>query len=1457
MQDFDVYIPYDRRFALAHGVDLPDRAFGTALFADISGFTPLTEALAHELGPQRGAEELTTHLNRLYEALIRCVQQFGGSVIGFSGDAITCWFDAKVEGRKQKAEDRKQTTLRAVACGLAMQQAMRGQNALTTPGGARFALAVKVAVARGPARRFLVGDPHIQVLDVLAGHTLDRLALAGRLAQRGEVVLDAQTAAELADLVHVSNWRAADAEQRVAIVSGLRHAPRAAAWPGALAQNIPAEIADTWLLPAVRERMRRHSATFLAELRPVVALMLHFQGIDYDHDDHAGQRLNSLICAAQQIAAHYGGALIDLTMGDKGSYLYMTFGAPIAHDDDAARALAAARDLLALPQRLPFVTAMRIGLARGTMHAGAYGGTQRRTYGVLGDPDNLAARLMEAAPDGTAWCDYAVYRAAERQWMFEALKPVRVKGKASMVRVYQPIGRHDDQIVQKTSSHTLIGRQIERIRIAESLDAISIGASRVLLLDGEAGIGKSRMVAELARQLRAHGFVGLVGTGHSIEQQTPYRAWRDIFSAYFGVGALVDREARRARVQAHIAELLPELSERLPLLNDILDLALPETELTHALDAQLRSESLVDVLVSLLRAWAKEHPLILVLEDAHWLDSRSWELAVRLARALAAEGLPLLLVVTIRPLESDHPAMPYLTTLLRMPGATRLRLGALSESDTVSLVAAKLNVPPTAVPAAVAELVQTYSNGNPFFAEELVAALQEQGLIQIERHSDDPAPVCVVVGELNRINQLLPDTLHGLLLARIDRLPLEYQFTLKIASVIGTVFDYEPLRYARSRHLATDAPVLKQQLRTLAVQDFTELEAPEPGLAYRFKHVLTQEAAYQTLLYAQRRELHRTLAEWYETMYDGRSDDESLQGAPQIVNRQSEIVNLLVHHYRQAEDAERERHYAWLAGIHAADQYAHAEAVTFLTRALELTCADAWEDRYQLLLARAKVYDLQGAREAQRQDLAALEQVATMLDDRCQAEVAERQAHFAHATGDYPTATRAACRAVTLAMTSDIATIAVSAYQSWAWALVRQGNYADARQQASAGLELARQIGDRQGEGDSLITLGGMAEERSDYALARSFYEQGLRIFQDIGNHHAEAEVFLGLGVVVRRQGDFATARAYLEQSLRITREIGNRRGEGWALNILGAVVTDQEAYLTAQDFYEQSLRIFRAVGDRSGEALALNNLGHISGILEDYAARRAFYEQSLRVYQAGGDQRGESFVLINLGFVASVEGAFDAARDHLTRCLHISRAIGYRWGESVALANLGLTAHLQNENSRAVAHLHEALQIVREIGEQAEEAAILTYLGHAELGRGQLAEAGAAYRAALELRNQLAQPILATEPLAGLAQVALATDDIIAALAHVSAILVHLERSTLAGTDEPLRVYYTCYQILRAAGDSRADDMIETAYRMLMAQASTIGDMAQRRSFLEHVPYHRAIMAAWSEQERMPARGS
>jgi CheY-like chemotaxis protein/predicted metal-dependent HD superfamily phosphohydrolase len=447
-----VYLPMDRRQALLRGESLPDRTTGTALFADISGFTPLTAALAQELGLQRGAEELTRLLNEVFGALVAEVHGWRGSVIGFSGDAVTCWFDGD-DGPG------------AVACALAMQSAMAPFASITTPTGTPITLAIKVAVAAGPVRRFLVGNPELHILEVIAGRTLDQLARAEQHAHAGEVVVTAGLWKQAGGHLLTGDRRLDPVTgEEAVVVLGLAEPASRCPWPELPPDGLPDHLCRPWLAPAVAQRLSSGSKQFLAELRPAVALFLSFGGIDYDGDDGAGAKLDTYVRWAQAVVHHHQGMLLQLTVGDKGSYLYATFGAPVAHEDDEVRAVQAALALQAMPPELDFVTGVQIGLARGRMRTGAYGSTTQRTYGVLGDKTNLAARLMQAAAEGIL-CDEVVFEGARRVVSFQPLPPIRVKGKDEPLAVYRPTGRES----ARDPSRAAIRACIDALAPAEQL----------------------------------------------------------------------------------------------------------------------------------------------------------------------------------------------------------------------------------------------------------------------------------------------------------------------------------------------------------------------------------------------------------------------------------------------------------------------------------------------------------------------------------------------------------------------------------------------------------------------------------------------------------------------------------------------------------------------------------------------------------------------------------------------------------------------------------------------------------------------------------------------------------------------------------------------------------------------------------------------------------------------------
>ena len=433
MQKYSVYLPVDRQYAIAKDLPLPDRVQGTALFADISGFTPLTEALVREFGAQRGVEELTRYLNQVYDTLIDCLHSYAAVVITFAGDSITCWFEAD-DG------------LRAAACALEMQAAMQQFAGIAVSagkaGGLSVSLGVKIAIATGPARRFVVGDPNIQLIDVLAGSTLYRLAAADKCAERSRVTLDSTTVRALGERIVLDGWcELQEGDERYGILKEIRTSPARKSLSGLPDEAFPEEKLAPWILPPVYQRLRQGQGEFLAELRPAIAFFLNFTGIDFDNDETAGEKLDAYVRWVQQELGRFEGYLLQVIVGDKGNYLYCTFGAPIAHEDDGARAISAALNLLHLPSHLEYIKDIKIGISQGRLRTGAYGGSQRRTYSVMGDDVNLAARLMEAAVPGQILTNQAIKQSAGQifRWSTEE-RSIQAKGKTGLIEVFSPLG---------------------------------------------------------------------------------------------------------------------------------------------------------------------------------------------------------------------------------------------------------------------------------------------------------------------------------------------------------------------------------------------------------------------------------------------------------------------------------------------------------------------------------------------------------------------------------------------------------------------------------------------------------------------------------------------------------------------------------------------------------------------------------------------------------------------------------------------------------------------------------------------------------------------------------------------------------------------------------------------------------------------------------------------------------
>ena len=1137
---------------MARGQELADRLSGAALMADISGFTPLMEALARELGRRRGAEELTGHLNRVYDALITELHQYGGCVITFAGDAITCWLDGD-DGR------------RATACALAMQQVMSQFTEVVIPSGSTVSIAVKTAVAVGTARRFVVGSADIQLIDVLAGDMLEDLADAAGLAGKGDVVLTPEAAACLESELIVDSWRAHPQSGVVfAVASGLKTAVPHQPWPP-LPDTFTEEQIRPWLLPTVYDRLRHGRGEFLAELRPGHALFVQFSGLDYDLDPQAGEKLDAFIQQVQRLITRYDGAMLQVSIGDKGNYLYAAFGAPVAHEDDATRAVSAAWDLKNLALTLKDVQDIKIGVASGRMRTGAYGGTARRTYGVLGDSVNLSARLMEKAAPGQILATLEMQQAAAESFVWERLPDIEVKGKSGRIAVASVQAmrqRSMIRLLEPSYSLPIVGREAEIALAVEKLALVLADEGQILGITADAGMGKSRLVTEIIREARELGLQGYGGECQSYATKTSYHVWQTVWRGFFHVTGDMPPEDYVARLEAEVAELDPALLPRLPLLSAVLNLPIPDNDLTRTFDGKLRKSSLEALLVACLRARAQERPLLFVLEDSHWMDPLSHDLVEIIGRAIV--DLPVLLVLAYRIVEVGGDLPPRVNVL---PYFTEIVLKEFTVAEAERLIQLKLTQlfgPETAVSPSFVARITAKAEGNPFYIEELLNYLQDRN-IRPE--------------QMTALEALaLPDSLNSLILSRIDQLSEMQKSTLKIASVIGRLFR-AALLWGAYPELGDDATV-QSNLDALSQMELTVLDTPAPELAYIFKHVVTQEATYESLPFATRSRLHTQIGEYIEQTYAGSLDL---------------YIPILAHHFERGLDETKKRRYLLLAAADAYQKYAHEAAISYYERALPLVPT---AEKVAVMLKLGEALQPVGRwaeAEALLQEALTLAREQNDLHGRstCQLAIAEllrRQGRFDEA------AARLERARANFAELADEAGMGQTLHAAGTL-VAQQGDYEQAQALYEASLEIRRRLADEPNIANLLNNMGIIARFQGNYARARALYEESLAIRQKLDNKLAISVSLTNLGLLALSLGDVETARWRLEGAITLTREVGDRWSIANALNNLANVVRDQGDTRRADELYQESLMINRELGDKRALAFVLEDMSCLAAL--------------------------------------------------------------------------------------------------------------------------------------------------------------------------------------------------------------------------------------------------------------------
>ena len=945
----------------------------------------------------------------------------------------------------------------------------------------------------------------------------------------------------------------------------------------------------------------------------------------------------------------YEGTIARL-MGDS---VLAFFGAPIAHEDDPERAIRAGLEIVEgmQPYRVQVKSRweldfdVRVGINTGLVVVGAVGSDMRMEYTALGDAINLAARMEQTAVPGTVQIAEPTYKFIAPLFDFEDLGGIEIKGKDEPVRAYRVLrpklqpGRVRG--VEGLES-PIVGRDAEMHTLRGAVIAVREGRGGIISIMGEAGLGKSRLVAELQREpTPVQGGKAplhwLAGRCLSYQTTTPYTPFTVMFTEHFDLQDGQSDQDKYGRLTQRVAAAGRErVDEIAPFLATLLGVSLTGEAFDRVryLEPPQMRERIFHAIGTYIECLSIEQPVILLIDDVHWIDPTSLDLLEALLPL--TDRTSLLILALFRP-RRQEPSWRFHENASRdfAHRYQSLHLNPLGSDDARQLVANLLHIED--LPEKVRALILEKAEGNPFFVEEVIRSLLDGGLV-VRQNGHWRA-----TREIESIS--VPNTLAAVITTRLDRLDEDARRLAQSASVIGREFRVSTLEAVHPTRSNLDAPLANLQRRELLLE-----KTRIPERSFIFKHVLTQETAYHSLLLKTRRELHLRVAAVLERTTPDR-------------------VNDIAHHFLSARQPSRALPYLVEAADRAAKSYATQEAIGFYRQALEIL-----ETVDDLALTRRVYEGLGNALTFANQVSEAVQTFQTMFD---------------------------------LAETRDDVPMQVSALNKLSnLAALRMGDFKRAEQFLEQSDHLAREFNDKRGlsemglircmmctamadfDGvvrymDETVALGrdlGVKEQMTQglthIAASQAFllqfdkametYEEGLQLSREIGDRYHEGQLMAEVGpLLYLNRGDFQTAQTLAETGLEIGRTIGDFFAQIHGNRVLGLIAHQQGAYEQAITRYQNYLDISRAAGIPWLEADAMCLLGTAYLDISTELLERVlgFHMKALEILdQPGGAMMGAS-AWAEIGFCFHAVGKLDEARayflkgmDFPTVTIHLER---------------------------------------------------------------------------------------------------------------------------------------------------------------------------------------------------------
>lgn len=1194
-----------------------------SLFIDISGFTPLTEALmAHD---KDGAEVLSDTLSTIFDPIVNRVVARGGLIPLFAGDAFAALFLVD-------------ETVPNISYRHALEVAWWVQNhfanetsaqAVETKYG-RFEVGVKVGLSHGAVKWGIAGKRD-RNLFYFRGPALEGCVLAEERAGTGEILIDPGVLSSIQG-VSLTEAVGPDGYHRLCAYSPQAFEPELS-FPELsrqdLAQFTPGEILELQVT---------------GEFRDVSPVFIQFE------EPSSTTELHRFIVATMVEVEHFGGYLAQAAFGDKGAMLVVLFGAPVAYERITERATAF---LLSLRQ-MDCSLRWRAGYTFGKVWTGIGGGHARCEYRAVGDNMNLAARLADGAEWGQIRASNTVRRQAGPGFRFRSLGALSIKGKRKPVLVLELL---EPREIPETAILTgrMVGRQREITILRRFVQPVFEGRfAGVIYVYGNPGLGKTRLVSELRHELAGRSKHNWYSCTCNPVSQRPLEPFRQVLRRYFEFSAQDSVQVNRCRFEEKLDELITRLNESVDVpdlgvelyrvrscLGALIDLQW-DGSLYQQLSPELRIENSLGALKTLLKAESLCQPVVLELEDLHWMDKESIEFVSFLTRALT--NIPLVIVCTSRYRDNgDGFSFPLEKGVQQLS----IELPSLEELDVGALAGQVLGGKPS---KKLVQYLARRTQGNPFFIEQLVIDLRERGLLKN-----------VPGGRVDMLEHQtveLPVSINEVLVARLDRLDAETRSMVLAAAILGPAFELGVLKYLMLPSVDISAPmeqaVIKGILHVLGAE------------RYAFSHALMRDAAYDLQSRSRLRELHAKAGNAIEHLYAG--------DLPSYYPE-------LVHHFRLAEQSELERRYAHLAGKQAMQKCEFRTAIPMLQRTVDLFGDSESSISTKLLKSIGDCHFTLGDYKAAEGMYSSSLDLATRLNDlKAEVDVRSGLGDIALKQGQYDKAAIIAEQNLAVCESIGNEKGVADSLLRLSTALQRKGNPDEARACCERALDINRMREDHSGIGSNLNALGSLAYRSGEFRNAATYFEQTLSECRAADDLVGMATALNNLGNSAIELGEESRAMEFYEESLEIRKEVGEKHGIAASLNNLCYLPYSQGDYAKARKYAKESHQVAREIGNPHIIAMNLNNLGLFDSLEGNYAQARRYFMESIQLARNIGEPWGIAQTLCSLADTELRLGNLNEARGNLREALEIAKSIK---ADSIMVTALASVAELYRKTGQ------------------------------------------------------------------------------------------------------------------------------------------------------------------------------